>query len=98
MSFRLRHTPAGRQIDEPPSRKDGDVIQGEPKRSRKAKHSPTLEPISSPELQSLDKFELFRLEQWGMVLQSKIVPIAREVWFGRRKKYTFFKGGDDKKK
>ncbi len=33
-----------------------------------------------------------------MVLQSKIVPIAREVWFGRRKKYTFFKGGDDKKK
>ncbi len=39
--------------------------------------------LPSSKLQNLVKFEFFRLEQWGMVLQSKVVAPAKEAWFGR---------------
>ena len=40
--------------------------------------------LSPPETKSLVEFGLFRLEEWGMVLQSKIVPPARRVWYRKR--------------
>ncbi len=71
------------------------VLQGEPKKSRKAKISQLWNP-SPPEPKSLVEFGFIQLEEWGMVLQSKIVPPAR-IEGDSVKKDTFLAFFDRKK-